>query len=266
MPISRFERATRLGLEQAGRVAVAATDLRTRARTGTGSRSGDRSAPTAAPGPVVLVGGFAATGPVLDPMAARLRARGHDVLPVTTGAGLGCAGRAAEALADRVIETAERTGAPVQVVGHSRGGQFARVAAARADVRAGAHVAGLVTLGAPFDLYGLRWPTLAQAAAVSAAGSLGVPGLATLACLRGGCCAAFRAGLRAPWPRDVPFTSIYSRSDRAVPWRSSHDPHARNVEVAGGHLALLTAPPAFREVCAALTRSAVEPRRPAFAV
>jgi pimeloyl-ACP methyl ester carboxylesterase len=166
-----------------------------------------------------------------------------------------------------LIETAERTGAPVQVVGHSRGGQFARVAASRADVRAGAHVAGLVTLGAPFDLYGLRWPTLAQAAAVSAAGSLGVPGLATLRCLRGGCCAAFRAGLRASWPREVPFTSIYSRADRAVPWRSSHDPWARNVEVAGAHLALLTAPPAFREVCAALARAAEEqPCRPALAV
>ena len=266
MPISRFERATRSGLEHAGRVAVAATDLRTRARTGTGSRSGYQPPHTAAPDPVVLVGGFAATGPVLAPMAARLRARGHDVLPVTTGAGLGCAGRAAEALADQLIGTAERTGAPVQVVGHSRGGQFARVAASRADVRAGAHVAGLVTLGAPFDLYGLRWPTLAQAAAVAAARGLGVPGLATLGCLRGGCCAAFRSGLRAPWPLDVPFTSIYSRADRAVPWRSSHDPHAHNVEVAGGHLALLTGPAAFREVCTALTRSAGAPCRPAVAV
>lgn len=54
-----------------------------------------------------------------------------------------------------------------------------------------------------------------------------------------------------PWPGEVPFTRIYSRLDRAVPWRSSHDPHARNIEVAAGHLGLLTEPAAFHEVTTA---------------
>ena len=37
------------------------------------------------------------------------------------------------------------------------------------------------------------------------------------------------------WPAEAPFTSIYSRTDAAVPWRSSHDPHAHNVVVRHGH-------------------------------
>lgn len=97
---------------------MAATRLWTRARTrsdspGSNSCSPDRPGPTVGRQPVMLVGGFAATGPVLAPMATRLQALGYEVLPVTTGAGLGCAGRAADALADRLIETAERAGAPV---------------------------------------------------------------------------------------------------------------------------------------------------------
>jgi hypothetical protein len=60
----------------------------------------------------------------------------------------------------------------------------------------------------------------------------------------------------------VPFTSIYSHLDRAVPWRSSHDPHARNIEVTAGHLGLLTEPAAFHEVTTALAHTTGEPGQP----
>lgn len=48
------------------------------------------------------------------------------------------------------------------------------------------------------------------------------------------------------------FTSIDSRQDAAVPWQASAGPHADNVEVGAGHLALLTHPDAVRAVAAAL--------------
>lgn len=256
MKAGLFEVITTAGLEHAGRAAIAAcTQLETGRATPAPART-DLPAAWFGQGPVVLVGGFAATGPVLAPMAAWLTRLGWDVHPVTAGAGLGCAGHTVDALTAQLHALADRTGAPVRVVGHSRGGQFARVAARRA-LDQGIDVAALVTLGSPFDLYGLRWPLLAQAAALSLAGSLGAPGLATLGCLRGSCCAAFRAGLRAPWPAMVPFTSVYSHRDRAVPAAASIDPHAVNVELDAGHLGLLTAPTAFTTVAHALTTRSI---------
>ncbi len=206
-------------------------------------------------GAVVLVGGFATTDPVLEPMNRWLTARGWDVTPVTGGAGMGCAGSTVEALRAHTVAAAERTRSPVWLVGHSRGGQFARAVAGAAP----GHVAGLVTLGAPFDLYGLGLPTLAAAAMVTAAGTLGVPGMATLRCLTGSCCREFRESLRRPLPDGMPFTSIYSRGDRTVPAHASIDAAARNVEVTGGHLSLLTGAAARRAVAAALDDHAARP-------
>lgn len=201
-------------------------------------------------GPVVLVGGLATTDSGLDPMAGWLRNLGHEVSTWTVGNGLNCARRSVNRLADHVAEVADTTGEPVRLVGHSRGGQFARVAGTRRPD----DVAALVTLGSPFDVLGVRLPVLWMATGLACAGTLGVPGLFGLGCLLGACCKAFRDDVRAPWPTDITFTSIYSRTDEAVPWRSSVDPHARMVMVPGTHLGLLTSRTARRAVAEALVR------------
>jgi hypothetical protein len=200
-------------------------------------------------GPVVLVGGFCATDTMLGPMRRWLERLGYDVRTHTLGAGLDCAGRSVEAVEDTIRRAAEEHGGPVRVVAHSRGGQFAR-AAVRRLVRDGEATGPLITLGTPLHLYGANRLLLLQAAAVAAVGSLGAPGLARLACLYGPCCAEFREELRAPVP--VPCTAVFSRDDRMVPWEASVDPAARNVEVPGGHLGLLTDPPALCVVADAL--------------
>jgi pimeloyl-ACP methyl ester carboxylesterase len=194
-------------------------------------------------GPVVLVGGVGTTDSGLGAMRAWLERLGYDVVLHTVGIGTGCGGRSVARLC-RLVERVD-DGAGVRLVGHSRGGQFARAA-----VAAGAPVRALVTLGAPFDLVRMSPPLLALGVFVSTAGSLGFPGLATLGCLRGSCCADFRAGLRAPVP--APFTSVFTRGDRVVPWRSSVDDGADNVEVSGGHLGLLDRPDALRAVARGL--------------
>lgn len=197
-------------------------------------------------GPVVLVGGFCATGLVLGPMQGWLERLGYAVTTHTVGAGMDCAGRSVAALDETLRAVAAEHGGPVRVVAHSRGGQFARAVARRTDVP----LAGLVTLGTPLDLYGINRVLMLQAAAVAAAGTLGAPGLARFGCLYGPCCADFRAGLRDPVP--APVTAVYSREDRAVPWTASRDPSARNVEVPGSHLGLLVDPPALCSVAEAL--------------
>ena len=199
-------------------------------------------------GPVLVVGGFATPALMLTPMCQWLTRCGYDVVPTALGAGMGCGGQASDLLVTRIERIAERTGRPVRLVAHSRGGQFARAAC----VRRPRDVAGLVTLGTPFDLYGLSWPLLSAAATVSALGSLGVPRLARLGCLRGSCCARFRAALRGPWPAGVPFTSVYSRTDRSVPAAASHDARATNVEVPASHFGLLTGPDALLATAEAL--------------
>lgn len=60
--------------------------------------------------------------------------------------------------------------------------------------------------------------------------------------------------LRDPLP--VPFTSIYSRQDRLVPWRASVDDDARNVEITGSHLDLVESWASRSAVARALARHA----------
>src|SRR3954468_4448587 len=71
---------------------------------------------------VVLVGGFATTDPVLQPMNRWLTGRGWAVTAVTEGAGRGCAGSSVDALRARTVAAAEHAQAPVWLIGHSRGG------------------------------------------------------------------------------------------------------------------------------------------------
>ncbi|MFC5947415.1 esterase/lipase family protein [Pseudonocardia lutea] len=198
-------------------------------------------------GSLVLVGGFGTTDARLRPMQRWLERLGYEVVLHTVGVGMGCGGRSVEALR-RTVARADR-GDGVHVVAHSRGGQFARAA-----IAAGAPVRGLVTLGSGFDLYRLGLPVVAVVALIGAAGSIGLPGAATLGCLRGPCCAEFRAALRDAV--GVPFTSVFSRRDRVVPWRSSRDPHATNVEIGGSHLGLLSDTDAKRAVAVALAAHA----------
>lgn len=200
-------------------------------------------------GPVVLVGGFCTTGATLDPLRKRLERLGWSVTTYTAGAGMRCGQRTVADLARVVRVAADREGAPVRLLGYSRGGQFARAVCAEDGIP----VEALVTLGTPFDVYGVSLPLRVQGIALAVAGTLGMPGLFTVSCFLGACCAGFRAGLgHVP---DVPFTAIYSREDRLVRWRACLDPAARLVEVPGSHLGLLVDPEPLRAVAEALRSS-----------
>lgn len=198
-------------------------------------------------GPVVLVGGFCTTELTLDPLRAHLTRLGYAVTVHTAGAGMGCGRRSVDDLKDVVRACADDAGSPVRLLGYSRGGQFARVAAADPAMP----VRSLVTLGTPFDVYGVSWPLRLQAVALAVAGTLGVPGLFTVACFYGSCCTRFHRELRSV--PELPFTAIYSREDRLVRWRACLDPAAHIVEVPGSHLGLLVDPEPLRAVAEALS-------------
>lgn len=246
------------GLERFAEVSMAVLDQSRPAENRSGSGRLDDDARSAVAGhtpagpgdgaPVLLIGGLGTTAPFLRPLTRWLGQRGYAVTPVTVGAGLDCAEQTVDELSGVLEDLADRSRRRVRLVGHSRGGQFARVLARRRPDLAGA----LVTVGTPFDLYALRWPTFLTAAAITLAGTLGIGGLARVTCLAGGCCRRFRADLRAPVPDGVPFTSVYSREDRVVPYEAcracathdsaAHRTRVRNVEVPGSHVGLLVGP------------------------
>ncbi|WP_214406572.1 hypothetical protein [Pseudonocardia lacus] len=204
-------------------------------------------------GPVVIVGGVGTTPFGLEPLRRWVERLGYRAVLHTAGIGTGCGERSVARLRE-VIERVDE-GDGVGVVAHSRGGQFARVAAV-----GGAPVRSLVTLGSPFDVTRMTASMVVAATVVGAIGSMGLPGIATLECLRGPCCAEFRDALRAPL--DVPFTSVFTRGDRVVPWRASLDDGADNVEVGGGHLGLLERADALHAVASGLAARPVSALRP----
>jgi len=195
---------------------------------------------------VLLVNGFGAPGVAMRPLAEWLRLGGWRPRVAGTRLGVGCSEAQSAALEHEVDRAATRTGGSVALVAHSRGGQWARVAA----VRRPELVSALVTLGTPFEPLGVSPLIVAQASLVAVAGSAGVPGLARIACLRGPCCAPFRRDLRGD--PGVPFTSVFSRADGTVKWRLCRDDAARCVEVRCGHLGLLADRDAWRAIAAAL--------------
>ena len=168
----------------------------------------------------------------LNVLGGWLRRRGSR----TAGAGIlfntNCAERALEGIESRLRSLAKRDSGRVMLIGQSRGGQLARVAALRnPDL-----VSTVVMLGSPvLDPLGVGPAVLGAVRSVALLGDLGFPGMLSHECGDGPCCAAFREDLLAPLPADLRAVAIYSRSDGIVSWKACLDPDAEHVEVESSH-------------------------------
>jgi len=171
--------------------------------------------------PVLLVGGFGLPPQLLAPLARELYGR---VVP--TGFTVGCG----EALTRRVVAAIDASDAPVTLIGHSRGGQLARVAAARRADR----VQRLISVGTPSSIGPpQRWGVPMMTALLRR-----VPNPIALDCAHGACCAEFRRDLAAPVT--VPWTAIWSGRDRIVPPHEARHGGADCVQVDVSHVGLVT--------------------------
>ncbi|MFE3779781.1 hypothetical protein ACFXPA_16655 [Amycolatopsis sp. NPDC059090] len=189
--------------------------------------------------PVLLVGGMGTTPALLAPMRDLLRRLGCRVEVAPVRFGVDCGEATARAVRDALRELVETASAPAVVIGHSRGGQFARAVA----VRHSEQVRGLITLGSPLTrMLAVHPLLLAHLVAIGALGAVGMPGLLRPSCRWGACCAPLRADLTGPFPDTVPFLSVYSTADRIVDWRSSLDPAARHREITTSHGGLVWDP------------------------
>ncbi|SDK07904.1 Alpha/beta hydrolase family protein [Lentzea albidocapillata subsp. violacea] len=179
---------------------------------------------------VVLVPGFGAGGASLSPARSWLRARGYR--PVHSGVGftVGCTAQLLTKLLHSTERHAELTGRPVVLLGQSRGGWLARLAAARRPDL----VHGLVMLGSPvLDPLGAHPSVMRIARFLARLAAAGVPGLLDDDCMRGPCFDEHMKALAEPLR--VPAISIFSRLDGIVPWRLCQDPCAECVEVYSSH-------------------------------
>jgi triacylglycerol lipase len=185
--------------------------------------------------PVLLVSGLLAGDESLGIMARWLKRTGHRPCRAGIASNVDCSGRAIQRLERRLECLAEDSGSKVAIVGHSRGGSFARVLA----VRRPDLVSGVVTLGSPLrnslDVHPVVRGSLY---AIGALGTIGAPGVMRRSCLWGDCCTTFWEQLDADFPAGVGFVSIYSRSDGIVRWRSCLDPAAEQVEVRASHIGM----------------------------
>lgn len=203
------------------------------------------------PVPVVLVGGMASNPVVQRPMRTWLERSGHQVVAAPVRWGLDCGERTTRAVLRTMEELVEASGRPVALIAHSRGGQYARVAA----VRRPDLTAGLVTLGSPLvAMFSVHRILQAQCVALGLAGTLGVPGLFSAGCLWGECCRTLRSQLTGAFPTSVPFVSVYSPTDEVVRWTSTLDPAAQHVAVEASHGGLLVSTDVFQVLDRVLPR------------
>ncbi|MEM7093057.1 MAG: hypothetical protein AAF567_08640 [Actinomycetota bacterium] len=190
--------------------------------------------------PVVLVPGFLGSESSLDSLATWLREGDYDVRIADLemnirGSGWGV---------DRIIDALDDIDAPSVLIGHSRGGQQARIATQRRPEL----VQQLITLGSPLSAPVPRHFLLRGAVeSLRLASRLGV--------YRPGDMAEeeeYAADLDRAFDVDVPWTSISSSSDGFVAPEACFDPAATMVSIDCTHLGLIQSVAAFTAVAGVL--------------
>ncbi len=199
--------------------------------------------------PVLLIPGFMAGDGSLGVMARWLKGTGHHPSRAGIRSNVACSGVSIERLEDRLERLVERQGMRAAIIGHSRGGSFAKVLARRRPDL----VSGIVMLGCPqADPLAVHPVVRANIEAVAALGRLGVPGMFSRVCLDGDCCSSFWEQFRAGIPRGVGYVSVYSRTDGIVSWKACLDPEAELVEVRSSHIGMAVQPDVYRAVADSL--------------
>jgi triacylglycerol lipase len=193
--------------------------------------------------PVLLVPGFLAVPGSLLSLRHWLRRMGHGAHLSGITWNVECANRHLDHLRHRLEDVAERTGRPVTLVGHSRGGSLCyALAGVRPDL-----VARVVTLGSP----------LADEFDISRITSIAVSGARIVeharhaesrraGCFTANCTCAYTRAKAAMRASSVPVTTIVTRDDGIVHPRACTVPGATVHEVRGSHLGLAVNPAVYR--------------------
>ena len=206
--------------------------------------------------PVVLMPGFLAGDQTLLVLAVWLRRIGYRPFACGFVANLECSDRAADRVERRVAEVHRRHGRRVALVGHSRGGHYARAVACRRPEL----VSHAVSMGAGLrEMLAVSYPT--EAAVAAARGiQLRTGAARSPRCLTERCDCPFGRDFTRPFPGErVRLTSIYSRGDGVVRWQAAAPTDADCVEVSGSHVGLIFNRKAYRALATVLATPELAP-------
>jgi triacylglycerol lipase len=202
---------------------------------------------------VLLLPGFLAGDYTLAPMAMWLRRIGYRPSRVGFLTNTGCSDRALRRLEARAGALVAEHGGRVAVIGHSRGAHLGRALA----VRRPELVSHVIAMGGGLSRQmDVSAPTAAAVAVVRAWHRRTTDRRERRGCLTEGCDCAFTRDYAAPFPENVRLTSIYSKGDGVVRWRSCVVPDAHNVEVRGTHVGLVLNAQVYSAIAAALAAPA----------
>ena len=202
--------------------------------------------------PVLLIPGFLAGDQSLSVMAAWLRKLGYNPRRAGISFNVQCSDTAVDRL-ERVLHHVHlSTGRKVAIIGHSRGGHFAKALASRCP----SQVSQVISMGSgldePFDI---SEPTRLAVEGVRRLVARRDPARGEQGCFTHTCLCKYSEDYRRPFPEDVPLTSLYSKGDGVVRWRACVVPYARCVEVRGSHIGLAFNRHAYREIARTLAAS-----------
>jgi triacylglycerol lipase len=199
--------------------------------------------------PVVLIPGFLAGDGSLRVMRGWLRRIGYRAYASGILMNVDCSDRAVDALERRLERITAQTGRRAALLGHSRGGHFAKaLGCRRPDL-----VASVISMGAGLDTpFDISIPTQTAVAAVRGVHARTSDRIARNGCFTATCSCRFTRDYDADLPAAVPLTSIYSHGDGVVRWRACVVPYARCVEVGGSHVGLAFNRKVYREVARTL--------------
>lgn len=208
--------------------------------------------------PVMCVPGFLAGDESLRVMRGWLRRMGYDARASGIAVNVDCSDRAMDRLDARVERLHSETGRRVAIVGHSRGGHFAKALARRHPDR----IAAAISLGAGLDRpFDISLPTKAAVAGFRTLYAATTDRVARNGCFTDTCRCRFSSDYAGEFPAAVPLTSIYSRGDGVVRWKACVVDYAENVEVTGSHVGLAFNRKAYGALGRALAGAAPRARR-----
>jgi len=208
-----------------------------------------RPVPQPAPGsavPAVLVPGFISGDLSLAYLGRQLRRAGVRTFGSGIGANLGCTDAMVARLVRRLETVAAAEERPVALVGHSRGGMIVNLAARRRPDL----VAGVVVLSAPVTgALSVAPHVRAQLEFLFRLHRRGLRSVIAQECVMGSCAEKVIAEFLQSFPAGLPYTSVYTRNDAIIDWRTCLDPAAELIEVPGSHTGMAT-DPAVRSIVA----------------
>lgn len=201
---------------------------------------------------VLAIPGFLAGDQSLRPLRLWLARIGYRPRRSGIAFNVDCADHAVDRVERRLFDAYHATGRRVALIGHSRGGHFAKALARRhPDL-----VAVVLSLGAGLDdPFQISRATAAMVGRARERVHARHERYESHGCYTNDCACPFGRDFAARFPDEVPLTSVYTRGDGVVHWPACSVPYSTDVEVRGSHVGLAYNRYAYRVIADTLAAS-----------